>query len=206
MAIIFLGACLALVRAVLAEPARGAGHSPDLEFEAFQIIVTRNIFDPARSANRSDAMHSPDSAEVRADSAPIGAESISLLGVLVDATGAIVFLGGDIDGHDSVIALGDSFAGCRIVDARTSGVRLEQNGRLFSVPVGGTLWRETGGEWRIASHAFPYPGGSASTDSIRQGPISPGEDHVVEDSRGDGGPDNDVLSRMRERRKSELEQ
>lgn len=200
------GALLAFAITTAAEPTAGSPPASDSGFEPFRVIVTRNIFDPGRRVGATEGTRStePPPGEIKIED--FHGESLSILGVLVDGIDAVVFIGSSDGRYDGVVTVGETIAGCRVLEARTDAVRLGQDGQSLTVPVGATLRRYDNGGWQIAPAASLHASGAAlAYDGDGERQLAP-----AGETAGDGGrvdrQAEDILARLREQRRRELEQ
>jgi hypothetical protein len=159
-------------------------------FDAYRAVMARNIFDATRRAWQPSAP--PDPRPV-AESLP--SETITLVGTLIRRDGegrekVAFFLGSQPD-HTTVAQQGDTVGGLRVVDIQTSGTLLEAAETRISLPVGAALSREPGEDWERTTRP---------PDHVATQPVASGE------TDGADGAVDEILRRLLERRKEEIEQ
>lgn len=122
------------------EAGRGTG------FEAFRILVDRNIF----NHNRKPAPQPGGAARAQQDYvAPQAADRLALVGALIDEFGAVAFFSGSKAEYQGVTKQGDSIAGFVIEKIESERIVLRCNGIETVLAVGTSMEREEGGEWQI---------------------------------------------------------
>lgn len=166
-------------------------------FEKYRILLERNIFDPNR--------RKVEPVFVEPVTAP-PTEQISLIGTMIYEKEAFAFFEGTRSEYKTAVRLQDSIAGYRVTKVDTEGIELENEGRQISLPVGMALVREGEGNWQIASASLP----SRSRVSVSP---SPGNGESGGTDEGDPGDESstddsadDMLKKLMERRKRELQQ
>lgn len=124
------------------------------KFEAFKILLERNIFDPQR---RPAERGTP----VRQSTVTTStSERIMLVGVLIDSGQAVAFFDGTTSDGKTAVRVGGEIAGGRLTQVSTDRVRLEKQGRTLELPVAGQLSREKKGDWAIAKEIIPLSDGA----------------------------------------------
>lgn len=122
------------------ETENGAG------FEAFRILVDRNIF----NHNRKPAPQSGGAARGQQEyGAPQAADRLALVGALIDEFGAVAFFSGSKAEYQGVTKQGDSIAGFVIEKIESERIVLKCDGIETVLAVGTSMEREEGGEWQI---------------------------------------------------------
>jgi hypothetical protein len=155
------------------------------KYETFQILLTRNIFDPQRRPGEHGAIRH------REESTTSTTERISLEGVLIDKGLAVAFFEGTDASNTATVRLGSEIAGHRLIEVRTDRIRLARKGRTLELPVAGQLSRpDRGAEWEIAKEVIPI--GAAAT-----GEAAAGEDEKTSTSAKSGAGKMGRPGRMR---------
>lgn len=157
-------------------------------FEAFSIIVERNIFDPARHAAPAgtDGTYEEQASET---------ERLALRGVLLDGGEAVAFFDGTQPEFRGAVSRGEEIGGCGIVEIRTDGVDLAQGDRRIELAVGAALSKREEGEWESSSEPWePAPSG----DDVWL------DDLLDEEPEADGESEK-LLKRLKKRRRKESE-
>jgi len=161
-------------------------------FDAYAIVRTRNIFDPARNPY-SAAYVAPRPRPVERERRSM--DSVTLTGVMVNGGKAYAFFFGSRVDDDKVVPVNGEIADARVTKITTTGVEVDQAGKKLSIPVGQSL----------AFESSEPGGGSAPDDSGAQAaPASPSENPTQTTSPPPGNI-NDVMRRMMERRQQQLQ-
>lgn len=184
------------------------------EFEAFQVILDRNIFNPSRrpvdrtgrgATDAADGNEGHDEREALAYSAT--GEYLSITGALLYDEEAVAFITGSRPEYMAVVRQGDMIAGFRVESIRTNHLVLRNDERTITVPVGFGLSRHGDEPWRLSASntSGTYAGGSS---------IQTPEEVDASNNSGDAGssdvrpavPSEDVMEKLRQRRQQELDQ
>ncbi len=178
-----------------------AADSGGVSYESFRIVVDRNIFDPGRSPGRPARSEAP---EVQSQT-PAQNDRVSLYGALIDGGTAVAFFSGTRDEYNRVARQGETIAGYRVIEIRTQSVELEKDGERIDLPVGAGLSRPGEGGWTVITESpvldrEPEAGRERSVEEAR-----PRIETANESSQGSEPPVSDLMQRMMERRKRELE-
>lgn len=183
-------AWLALVLLLVPQEGRTASNDSARE-DLLALLRERNIFDP----NRRAAVRGEERREVNA---PAPVHSFRLMGALIHGDKAFGFFDGSNSDYRRVVTTGDIIAGFRVAEIDTSAVKLERDGEELELEVGHGMSRLGEGEWAPTAadqitdfQEDPRPGGLEPERSVAPSPGGTQED------------DNDVLRRMRERRRQE---
>jgi hypothetical protein len=165
-----------------------AGEALDVSrgYEAFQLIQSRNLFDPDRRASRVREEAPQVAAQVRV-------ESLVLTGTMVYEGRAFAFFSGSTPEYRQVLGPGSAIAGFDLVAITTTRVELERDGEHVVLPIGGRLKREGEGNW-IASAAADGP-------VAGQEPAASGQTVAGTTATSDM---SDVMKRMMERRAQQV--
>jgi hypothetical protein len=128
-------------------------------FETFDLLLKRNIFDPARRPNM------PERSERPVYVAPPRKEYLALLGVLICGGQAVAFFEDTAGGSGKQVRTGDEIAGFRVVGVATDRIRLEKAKQEQELPVGWQLVRQGETDWRISSEAPQMDGAQVASSS-----------------------------------------
>jgi hypothetical protein len=150
-------------------------------YEAFKLIVDRNIFNPNRRASRTREGEEPRTKRT---------DTISLVGTLVSDQASHAFFDGTSPEYKVVLGPGKTVVGYKVGAITGSGVRLENGTNTLELRVGMQLNREEGGEWQLARGSAPELTQSAASSSS-----SPDTS---------GGDDGDIIKRLMQQREQEL--
>lgn len=127
------------------QPAEKAEASDGPQFADFNLILARNIFDASRRP-----MAPRRSAAQTSDTTPI-ADSIDLLGVMIDANKSVAFTEGSKQDFTQTLEPGGSIAGLKIASISTEGLKLEGAGDIEFWKVGTRLYRRENESWKIGA-------------------------------------------------------
>lgn len=169
--------------------------SPD--FDSFEIVLSRNIFDPNRREGR-DSEESRTYEEPVRYSEPI---TVSLLGTMLRGNEAIAFVSGSEVGSATEAGNGAVLAGHKITAIRADGISLEENGTKVDLPVGSSLAKDEDGVTITTGVSSPKAEESKSEDKYDSGSQSVPETGT---EATDGGAESDAMKKMMERRRQEL--
>lgn len=189
-------------------------------YDAFRIVGERNIFDANRSA-RTRGRSSEDAAP-----AP-KVESFALVGTMAYEKNSLAFFDSNNSAYRKTAKAGDTIGIHKLKRIGASQVTLEAEGKEVELKVGMQMRRESDGPWEAAVRtetfaSAPTPGGGGSGerrpsfgggDSSRssrssrggytRGP-TPGGPPPDTSAPSSGGSDNDLLRRLMEKRKKEM--
>lgn len=166
------------------ESARPAPSGSGSQFLTFKIITDRNIFDSTRSARSARPR-----IENRRPNQP--AETITLVGTLSYEAVAYAFFDGSRSESKKALEAGGQIAGYTVKDIGPDQVRLEADGKVIELPVGGQMRRSENG-WQVVSSSLPRPTADA-----------PATDSSSSDSSADD--ESDIIKRLMEKRAKEME-
>ncbi|HEV8543313.1 MAG TPA: hypothetical protein VGR78_13040 [Verrucomicrobiae bacterium] len=145
------------------------------DFQSFQIIAQRNIFDPNRSARGGRG-------EPRETSKPARTESFGLVGTMLYEKGKFAFFDGSSSDFRKIASPSDKIAGYTVTDIEQNAVKLETNGQSLQMTVGQQMKRADEGEWKLSAtkETFETQSKSApSTESSATASSSSGDDDAV---------------------------
>lgn len=170
------------------------------DFSAFQIVVDRNIFSPARQAPVPEAERQAAAAE--APPPEFRGRTLRLMGTVVRNDLRVALFEGGGAPSDGVKP-GETVAGYTVAGVRTHGVTLDGAGETVELTVGAGLKEQEDGRWSVVDAV------AAATRSPEPSPSE--EDKGAEatsetSNETDAGGSNDLLERLRERRRRELGQ
>lgn len=194
--------CPLVLALALASPAGAQGEAARgiPAFGEFRLLIQRNIFDPSRRkpAERPVAEAPP---------AP-RVDELVLSGTLVTDAGAYAFFEGSRREYARVVETGGEVAGCVVTGIGTSGVVLSAPDGPLNLDVGRALAREGDRPWELAGR----PSGRRPPLSSGDGPARVADGTPTGGGEAEPGPadapsedTNDVLRRMMERRRQEME-
>jgi hypothetical protein len=178
-----------LIAAVARAPAQGAAKRKG--FDDFQLLKTRNIFDPNRRASRIEPPR--DSRATSTRRIP-RANTLSLTGTMVADGRALAFLNGSRSEYSKVIGVGETVADYKVKAIDGAHVELEHNGKATVLGVGKLLTLEGTTEVAVDGAAEPEPEPDATAAAAPDAAAAPAA----------AGDKNDVLRRMMERRAKEM--
>jgi hypothetical protein len=152
------------------------------EFAEFEIVVKRNVFDSTREPERPQV----ERPQLPPQPARRPERTVTLAGVFVaDERTVAVFVG--TDGSCTDLTVGGELAGLTVAAVDSSGARMTVDDRELTVPVGGKLSDGGEGTWTVVGQVEQ----ARSVEAMEQ-----------EQSTAERG---DLLKRLMERRKRELE-
>lgn len=168
-----------------------AAVAPAQGFEAFQIVVERNIFNPSR-LGRTRA----------SDEKPVRVDEISLVGtVRYDQENVAVFDSPDAQ-YRKAVREGESLAGFKVQRVNADGVELLRDEKPLALKVAQQLRRAEGEDWTVtlnkAAQADPKamaPGAADTINASRTAEAAAGE--IPADA-------SDVLKRLMKKREKQL--
>ncbi len=166
-------------------------------FDEFKIIFEKNIFNPdRRSLSKGSIFIAPPKPQV---------ESSYLLGALISNDGAYAFFENSGINSDSVLKVGDDFCGRSIVSINSSSIKLQDATQTIDLNVGMGMQRIKDGPWTLAlepikhvSRSTARPEPSALTKDNNDDPKEVKSDSAASSS-------NDILKKLMERRKQEMQ-
>ncbi|MCE5228393.1 hypothetical protein LLG95_02190 [bacterium] len=124
--------------------AETAQREPDANsFESFALITQRNIFDPTRTPYRSS------SASAATNVATPVADTIDLLGVLIDSGKSVAFTEGSSSDYKRTLEPGMTIAGMKVAAISTDGLKMESGSQTIDWPVGKRIERREGKGWEL---------------------------------------------------------
>lgn len=206
-----VGLLLFLAAAAIAEETPPAPAPDAGGFESFRVIVERNIF----NAGRQKPPAGPPVPEVPAPRII----QLTLIGTMITEVSSYAFFAGTEPEFNGVRELGDQVAGHTLTSIRSDGVSLDGEGQVISIEVGKGLRRQESGAWEPGTGmdfvSRPGPSitqnrRSAAGSRRRSGESGSSSTASGADIQADsastaaGAPDSDVIKRMMEKRRQEL--
>jgi len=134
-----------------------AAVAPANSFEAFGLIVERNIFNPNRSVRSASAP------EVK----PPRVEEIALVGTMTSDQGLLAFFESADSSFRKTVRVGDSMAEFKVAGISSGGVELAQGETALALRVAQRLRRVEGGAWTVDTSGTDVPPGSGLTAGRR---------------------------------------
>ena len=184
---------LALVfgSALLSSVAQQPPGSEPPDSSRFKIISERNIFDPNRSVRvvRTDASEPAKQPVI---------QSFTLLGTMSYEKGEFAIFGGSDSQFRKVLKMSDQIAGFSITAIEANQVQMEKAGNTVELRVGMGMKRQDEGAWETTTDtpraaSQPKESDSSSADSTKKGDPAP------------AGEESDILKRLLERRRQEMQ-
>ena len=174
-----------------------------VSFDAFRLVIDRNIFDPNRVPRRPG---------FRRTNAP-AADSFSLVGTMSYGKGTFAVFDGSSAEYRKVLKTSGKIADYKLTEITDRRVKLASGTNIVEMTVGTQLRREEEGAWTFVAQAGSYSSGGGPDRS--GGPGGPGRrpggfgdfggnQASSGSSAGTGTPDPDVLKRLMERRAKEM--
>lgn len=157
-------------------------------FDAYPMVVARNIFDPERQPGAA-----PASAEAGASSvAPVsGSDSAALTGTLLTAQKSLAFFSGSRPEWGGVFAVGASIAGARLTKITSAGIEVEREGKTVFVAVGQSV--------PLDAHSSPVAAPAFAPSTAQPSSTSPSAPTAPASSDREA-----LIRRMMEKRQQEL--
>ena len=170
---------LASLLACGAARAQDTNNSPGVDLKSFDVLATRNIFDPSRRGPRRPAPPPP-----RID-------AFTLVGTMSYEKGRFAFFDGTSSEFRKTLKPSDKIAGYKIADIANDGIKLAaSSNQTISLPVGTQMRRVNGGHWTFAGHAEPVPDNSTASAA------APASNSSTETSPALTGAESDVMKRL----------
>lgn len=192
------GLLLALLLA-LASPAAPAQETGPA-FEEFELVLTRNIFNPNRQPAQVEA---PDRRDEKPYEPPPATDYITLLGVFIDMDEAVAFFAGSQYEYSRSAQRGETIAGFEIAKIRTDVVSLTGGVEPLELAVGAGLSSQDGGPWRLVDE--PWRPGRGAPDGMGEAVDSDLAAKTDGTASEKDVSASDMLKKLMERRKKELE-
>ncbi|RJP26503.1 MAG: hypothetical protein C4527_15185 [Candidatus Omnitrophota bacterium] len=193
-------AFIAAVLICLLQPAYVAAENQDSSgkwsYEQFRILVERNIFNPDRRKKIT--------VQPRVEPTPV-IEEFSLIGTMIADATVYAFFEGTHSGYDAVCKLGETIADHEIVEIGTSNIKLQVNGQPLTLSVGMALRRQDQGEWQLASASGASRRETRERRTSGGDRLSPVSTTETEKTDAPGESSSDLLKKMMERRRQEMQ-
>ncbi len=170
--------------------------APKQGFEAYNILVRRNIFDPDRQPIASTAGAQPRIVE----QPHRAADYVTLTGVMFDQGKALAFFSGSRADYDKVTEVNGDIAGAKVTRIAPGGIEVDRGGKKIAVAVGQTVPFDDS-----APGAPPPQAASDSASNGAPGTAPPGTGGLSPTAPPLPGNLSDVMRRMMERRQQELQ-
>jgi len=172
-----------------AAPEAGPAIAPAAGFEAFQLIVERNIFNPNRVGRTRAAT----------EEKPPRVDEISLVGTMHYDKGVIAFFDSTEPAFKKSLRVGESVAEFKVLSIAPDGVELMRGDQPLSLKVSQQLRRAEGGDWNVITVVPPAPRADATVGS-RLESARPGEPAAPEIPANA----SEVLKRLMQKREKQL--
>jgi len=171
-------------------PAAPAGKvAPSFGFEAFQVIIERNIFNPNRSGR---ARAAPETKPVRTD-------ELSLVGIVRFEGDKVAVFDGTEPAFRRGYREGETVAGFQVERIDADVIRLSRNGQPLDLKVAQQLRRPDGADWKVA----PVPAALADPRVLAGNGSSPAR--TAEAAATEIPADaSEVLKRLMQKREKQL--
>jgi hypothetical protein len=157
------------------------GGPVSLDYSAFNLVNTRNIFDPNRYAPGKYA--GPPRRTT---------ESFSLVGIMSYEKGTFAFFSGSSREYEKALKTSDNIAGYKLTAITPNSVKLAQATNEVELRVGMQMRREEDGPWT------PSTGSALSAAATAPASATASPSQSVP-----SGPDSDIIKRMMQRREKE---
>lgn len=179
-------ASLALAAGFLAN-AQSTDDSNTTDYSSFQVIASRNIFNPSRYA----------SSGYRAPRA--GVPRFSLAGTMSYRKGMYAFFDGTSSDYQAAVQVGGTIAGYTVTKIDFDGVVLQSGGKTMGFKVGAAM-RQEGNSWVLSD-----PGQWSESDETLTTDQSPGVTgtNTTATPPPSAGAPNDTLKRLMELREQQ---
>ena len=187
------------------------GSSSRLDFNAFKTVADRNIFNPNRSSRSARSERPP---EVRRQTPRV--EAFGLAGTMSYEKGDFAFFDGTSSQFRKSAGVGDSVAGCKVLEITATGVKLAVGTNHVEVPVGMQLRREDEGDWILSATggSFASGGGRSSARAVSttdttettnaETPASATDAPAAEAASASSGGEDEVLKKLMQKREQEM--
>jgi len=166
--------------------AQSSNDSGAMDYQSFQVIVQRNIFNPDRYPQY---VYHPGISR--------GVPTFSLAGTMSYRKGMFAFFTGTDSEYQEALQKGGTIAGYTVTKITFQGVRLEAGGKTIEMKVGEAMRQEEGG-WQLSAPGEWNEMPSAGTES--ENLVS---DETSTNSLSNAAP-NDILKRLMQQREQEL--
>jgi hypothetical protein len=167
---------IVILLSIAAWPLRAQSTNPPskIDFQSFQIISQRNIFDPNRSARGGRR-------EPRESTRGTKTDSFALVGTMLYEKGKFAFFDGTSSDYRKVASPSDKIAGYTVTDIEPNLVKLETNGQVVQIAVGQQMRRQDEGEWKLSStrENFETQSSNSAASTESSGTAAAGNDDEI---------------------------
>ena len=172
--------------------AQSTDDSNTTDYDSFQIIVQKNIFDPDRHP------HWPNPFPRER-----GVPTFSLAGTMSYRKGMFAFFSGTSDDYQKVLQQGGTIAGYTVTNITFDGAQLLSSGKTVDMKVGAAM-RLEGSDWELSAPGeWGEISSSSETPSSAQPAGSQNTDSPSAPEPSSGGAPSDILKRLMEQRQQE---
>jgi hypothetical protein len=160
--------------------------------DSFQIIGTKNIFDPNRYRLRETTSQAP---RTRLN-------AFALVGTMSYSKGQFAFFDGTSSDYKKVIEPGGNVAGYTVKEITQDAVTLAANGKEFQMKVGTQMRNQGNNKWLLAGHIIDDTPDESTNGSTGENAAAAAESATPPAA---GSPEmSDVLKRLMQQRQQEL--
>ncbi len=163
-----------------------AAAAPPNSFEAFGLIVERNIFNPNRAVRTAPAP------EVR----PLRVDEIALVGTMTSDQGLLAFFESADSSFQKTVRVGESIADFKVERITSGSVDLARGDTPLALMVAQRLRRVEGSDWTLDTSATEADQGKGLTAGRRA--VEPGAPAEIPAGA------SDVLKRLMKKREKQL--
>ena len=159
----------------------------DAKFDAFRVIVDRNIFNPTRTGRTRD----------RSDEKVARVDTIALVGTMQYDKGVVAFFNSPDAAFRKTLREGQSVGEFKVQKIKPDEVELVRDGKPVSLRVAQQLRRPEGGEWSVSNIEPPADSTGATAASGNRPPEPEEPPPIPADA-------SDTVRRMMEQRQKQL--
>ncbi len=171
-----------------------SGASDASGFDAFRLLLERNIFNAKRTSRPAS--------EAKSAAPPSPKQRVRLMGVCLDANRRVALFEESDDVSPIAIELGGFIAGHRIQEIRVDAVVMASEAATVELSVGAGLSQDKDGHWAVVEASAIQRSGAVSPGAK---PKSDPENAAAETPRGASEKAvSDPAEKLRERRRREL--
>ncbi len=180
-----VGTALALALVVAHPQALAQDNAKPKGFDAFRLVLSRNVFDPERQAAPSTVQRSVPTGVVQS--------SVTLTGTMVTPSKSLAFFGSTRSEYNKVAALQDTLGDYKILSIAPNEVTLQHAGQTTVLGVGKQL---------PLAGTEPAPPGASTAPGATSPPaaLPPG----AAPATGPTSDKDEILRRMMQRRQQEM--
>ena len=194
----------------------GAARVPQgIQFENFELILDNNIF----NSNREDRARL-EAERQRARESSIPVDRFSLVGTMHNNDESLAFFSGSSSRYNTVLKTGEQIEGYSVKEIHEKNILLEKEGNELEFSVGMGMTRRGDDPWEIVQNAgsdFRGSSGSGRSRSSSRSSRGPSRDNrppsrtssnssSTATSEPDAASKSDILKRMMERRRQQMNQ